>query len=69
MKFKQAQRLLREHGFDLKRVSGSHWIYSDGSRMFSLPRKSGEVHHRIEKQMKSMLKHNTKLINGKRVAK
>ena len=66
MKFKEAQRLLKDNGFELKRVNGSHYIYGNGSNTFTLPHSGArEVNKKLEKQLFSAIG-GALLINGKR---
>jgi predicted RNA binding protein YcfA (HicA-like mRNA interferase family) len=67
MKFKEAQRLLLQNGFELKRVNGSHYIYGNGTNTFTLPHSgSREMHKKLGKQLFSAIS-GALLVNGRRV--
>ncbi|GAA4002421.1 hypothetical protein GCM10022631_11410 [Deinococcus rubellus] len=43
MDFSDVQRVLEQHGFELRKVSGSHAIFTDGHLTLSIPTISGRV--------------------------
>lgn len=69
MRFKDAQKILTDAGWELARVNGSHYVYKNDKETFVLPYPSGgskDLHHRLEKQLRKVAC-GAQLRNGKRV--